>query len=72
MRLATAANPAGQDIPVDRLEPPRQNPVQYFIDCIATGHAVSGPLSPEISRAGQRIVDSAVLSATHKHTVRLL
>jgi len=71
VRLATSADPAGRDVPVDRLFPPRQNPVQYFIDCIASGRSVGGPLSPEISRAGQRIVDSAVLSAAHKHTVRL-
>jgi predicted dehydrogenase len=71
VRLATREEPAGREVPVDRLQPPRQNPVQYFIDCIATGSPVEGPLSPEISRAGQRIVDSAVLSAVHKHTVRL-
>jgi glucose-fructose oxidoreductase len=71
VRLATREEPAGREVPVDRLQPPRQNPVQYFLDCIATGSPVEGPLSPEISRAGQRIVDSAVLSAAHKHTVRL-
>jgi len=71
VRLTTRGDPAGRDLAVDRLAPPRQNPVEYFIDCIATGRAVSGPLSPEISRAGQRIVDSAVLSAARKHTVRL-
>jgi glucose-fructose oxidoreductase len=57
---------------VDILEAPRQNPVQYIIHCLETGEAVSGPLSPAISRIGQRIVDSAALSALHKHTVRLL
>jgi glucose-fructose oxidoreductase len=72
VRLQKRGSPAGQDIPVDTLQAPRRNPVEYFIDCIAKGQSVSGPLSPEICRTGQRIVDSAVLSAMHKHTVRLL
>jgi glucose-fructose oxidoreductase len=57
---------------VDVLQPPRQNPVQYLIHCLETGEAVQGPLSPVICRTAQRIVDSAVLSALHKHTVRLI
>jgi glucose-fructose oxidoreductase len=71
VRLATRAHPAGEDLPVDRLLPPRQNPVQYILDCIASGRPLSGPLSPEISLAGQRIVDAAVLSAAQKRAVRL-
>jgi predicted dehydrogenase len=72
VRLQTRADPAGKIVPVDVLEPPRQNPVQYIIHCLETGEAVQGPLSPEICSVGQRIVDSACLSALHKHTVRLL
>ncbi len=72
VRLQTRADPAGRDVPVDTLRPPRQNPVQYVIHCLETGEPVQGPLSPQISRIGQRIVDSAVLAALHKHTVRLL
>jgi predicted dehydrogenase len=72
VRLQTVAEPQGREVPVDALEPPRQNPVQYVIHCLETGEPVQGPLSPEICRTGQRIVDSAVISALHKHTVRLL
>jgi glucose-fructose oxidoreductase len=72
VRLQTRTDPAGQEIPVDTLLPPRQDPVQYLIDCLETGHPVEGPLSPSISRIGQRIVDSAVLSAHQKRTVRLV
>jgi predicted dehydrogenase len=72
VRLQLLQQPQGRDIPVDTLEPPRKNPVQYFIHCLETGEPVQGPLSPEICRTGQRIVDSAVLSALHKHTVRLV
>jgi len=72
VRLQTRKDPAGTDMPVDTLQPPRQNPVQYVIHCLETGQPVEGPLSPSISRIGQRIVDSAVLSALHKRTVSLL
>ena len=33
---------------------------------------LTGPVSPEIARIGQRIVDSAVLSAAEKRTVPLV
>ncbi len=72
VRLHTRRDPAGRDIAVDTLSPPFQNPVQYVIHCLETREPLRGPLSPEISRTGQRIVDSAFLSALHKHTVRLL
>lgn len=72
IRLQTEKDPAGRDTPVDALAAPLQNPVQYFIHCLEAGEPVLGPLSPEICRTGQRIVDSAVLSALNKHTVRLL
>ena len=72
VRLQTQADPAGTDVAVDPLTHPRQNPIQNFIHSLETGEPLHGPLSPQICRAGQRIVDSAVLSALHKHTVRLL
>ncbi|HVO39912.1 MAG TPA: Gfo/Idh/MocA family oxidoreductase [Spirochaetia bacterium] len=72
VRLQTPADPAGSEIPVDTLQPPRQNPVQYVIHCLENGEQIEGPLSPGICRTGQRIVDSAVASALHKHTVRLV
>ena len=72
VRLQTVHDVEDRVIPVDTLSPPFQDPVQYVIHCLETGEPVKGPLSPEICRTGQRIVDSAVLSALHKHTVRLL
>lgn len=71
VRVQTADHPEGKEIPVDELKAPRENPVQYFIHCIATGEEVTGPLSPAISRIGQQIVESAVLSAAEKRTVPL-
>lgn len=72
IRLQTRAHPEGEVLPVDTLQPPYQNPVQYLIHCITTGEPISGPLSPATSRIGQQIVDSAMLSAQEKRTVALL
>jgi len=72
IRVQTRAHPEGEVIPVDTLDPPYQNPVQYLIHCITTGEPITGPLSPVTCRIGQQIVDSAVLSAREKRTVELL
>ena len=43
-----------------------------MVDRITRGLPVEGPLSPDTCLLGQRIVDSAVLSAREKRTVALL
>ena len=72
VRLQTDANPAGEDLPVDRLEHPCHNPVAYVLHCLESGKRVDGPLSPKMARIGQQIVDSAVLSARLRKTVALV
>ncbi|MDO8540265.1 MAG: Gfo/Idh/MocA family oxidoreductase [Opitutaceae bacterium] len=72
IRVQTLAKPAGEDVTVDELKPPFQNPIQYFAYCINEGVALEGPLSPKIARIGQQIVDSAVLSARRGKTVKLV
>jgi len=72
IRVQTREHPDGLVVPVDELQPPRQNPIQYLIHCLETGEPVSGPLSPAVCRIGQQIVDSAVLSAREKRTVPLV
>ncbi len=72
IRLQTRVNPERTRIISDGVKPPFQNPIQYFLHCIATGTALDGPLSPATSRIGQQIVDSAVLSAREKRTVALV
>lgn len=71
VRIQTRKHPRGKDVPVDRLKAPFQNPIQYFIDCIRLNRTPEGPLSPEISRIGQEIVDAAMLSSRLKRTVAL-
>jgi glucose-fructose oxidoreductase len=71
IRMQTAAHPEGEVLPVDTLQPPYQNPIQYMVHCIQQGEPVQGPLSPAIGRVGQQIVESALTSARERRTVPL-
>ena len=71
VRVQTREHPEGITMPVDELQPPRQNPIQYVIHCLQSGEPVTGPLSPAICRIGQQIVDAALLSAQEKRTVEI-
>ena len=72
IRVQTADHPEGRELPVDALEPPDQDPVQYVIHCLETGKEIDGPLSPATCRIGQQIVDTAALSAAEKRTMPLV
>jgi len=72
VRMQTRAHPEGEVIPADPLKPPNQNPIQYVLDCLERGAPIDGPLSPAVSRIGQRIVDTAVVSAREGRTVALI
>lgn len=72
LQVQTRACPAGMEVPVDRLDPPQSNPVEYVIDCLERGQAIAGPLSPETARIGQQIVDTAWASARAKRALPLL
>jgi glucose-fructose oxidoreductase len=71
VRVQTSASPEGTDIPVDRIDHPFRNPVEYLIDCIEQDRPVEGPLSPQTSRVGQQIVDAAFRSTHTKRTERI-
>jgi glucose-fructose oxidoreductase len=70
--LQTRANPAGEEVPVDELQPPHQGPIQHMLHCLETGQTPEGPLSPAVSRIGQQIVDSAQKSIREQRTVELI
>ena len=72
IRVQTRQHPEGQDIAVDTLQAPHQDPIQYMVHCIRTGEAISGPLAPDICRIGQQIVDTAFESARQKRTLALI
>ncbi|MGI9244179.1 MAG: Gfo/Idh/MocA family protein [Verrucomicrobiales bacterium] len=72
VRVQSERCPGGEEVEVDKLEPPFANPVQYFIHCLENSIPVEGPLSPEMSRVGQQIVDTAVESAREGRTLPLI
>lgn len=72
IRVQTGERPEGFDVPVDALAAPNRNPVEHVIHCLETGAPLIGPLSLEISRIGQQIVDTAFQSALQKRTLPLL
>ena len=70
--VQTRHRPEREPCPVDSLQPPCQNPIQYVIDCLEQGRAIDGPLSVRCSRIGQQIVDTALRSAREKRTLPLI
>jgi glucose-fructose oxidoreductase len=72
VRVQTRERPEGYEQPVDALMAPYRNPIEYVLNCLETGEALTGPLSPALARIGQQIVDSALKSAAEKRTVALL
>ena len=72
IRLQTRQRPDGINVPVDVLQPPMQNPVQYFLHCLDNSVPLEGPLSVEVSRVGQQMVDTAWRSAEKKRTLPLI
>jgi len=71
LQVQTHSKPEGYEIPIASLDLANSNPISYFLRCIDEDLAVTGPLSPGISRAGQQIVDAAVESATTKRSIEL-
>jgi glucose-fructose oxidoreductase len=71
VRVQTRNRPEVHELPVDPLQPPYQNPVQYLLDCLEHERPIEGPLSVAISRIGQQIVDAAVQSVAEKRPVTL-
>ncbi|MEN3943322.1 Gfo/Idh/MocA family oxidoreductase [Prosthecobacter sp. SYSU 5D2] len=72
LRVQTAKRPEGYEVPVDEIAAPNRNPIEHLIHSLETGAPLIGPLSLEISRIGQQIVDTAYLSAQEKRTLPLL
>ncbi len=72
IRVQTRANPAGFDVAIDEISAPNRNPVEHVIHHLKTGEPLIGPLRLDISRIGQRIVDTAFQSAQEKRTLKLI
>jgi glucose-fructose oxidoreductase len=61
-----------EQIPVDQPKPGRRGAIEYMVDAIRNDRPVEGPLDPQVSLIGQRIIDTALLSARTKRTQPLL
>ncbi len=72
VRVQTRVNRETHEVPVDSLHAPHDNAINHFLWALETGNDVIGPLQPDLCRTAQRIVDSAVLSAQEKRTVKLV
>jgi glucose-fructose oxidoreductase len=70
--VQTRTAPATTRVPADPLPPGRRAAVEYMLARIEDGAPITGPLDPALCLIGQRIVDSAVLSAETKRTVALV
>lgn len=70
--VQTRARPTPHPVAAEPLPEGARNAIEYVIGCIRGGRPVTGPLSPEISLTGQRIVDTAAQSAREKRTLALL
>lgn len=72
IHLKTVRHPSGHDIEVSPLPVHESNPIAYFLWCLENERPLEGPLSLEVSRIGQQIVDTAVLSATRRQAMPLI
>jgi predicted dehydrogenase len=72
LTVQTRANPEPHAVPADPLPEGQRNAIEYVLGCIARGEPLTGPLDPAISLTGQRIVDTAALSAREKRSLALV
>jgi predicted dehydrogenase len=61
-----------QAVPVDELPPGRRGAIDYMVERIRRDLPIDGPLAPELSLIGQRMIDTARASAKEKRTLALL
>ena len=72
LTVQTRARPDRHEVAVDPLPEGARNGIEYVLGCLARGEAVAGPLDPTLCLTAQRIVDTAVQSATEKRTLPLV
>jgi glucose-fructose oxidoreductase len=72
VRIQTMARPEGYEQTVDPLPEGGRNGIEYAISRIEAGLPIEGPLSPALSRIGQRMVDTAILSSEQHRTLPLV
>jgi predicted dehydrogenase len=53
-------------------DPKKGGAVAYMVDCIRNNRPIEGPLDPEMSLIGQRMIDTALASSQQKRTLALV
>ncbi len=71
IRVQTKDCPEGYDQQVDELPAGERNGIEYMLNRLEKGLPIDGPLSPEIARIGQQIIETAIQSAAEKKTLPL-
>ena len=69
LRIQDRERPEGYDEPVRELD--FKNPIEYITHCIHNNEKITGPLSLEVARTGQLLVDAAYRSAETKQIIKL-
>ena len=72
IRVQTEENPAGADVAIDEISYPYHDAIEHFVAHLRGEVPLHGPLTPQISRIGQQIVDTARQSAATGRTLKLL
>lgn len=72
VRVQTQQHPEGVDYPVDELPAGERNGIEYMLTRLDSGLPIEGPLSPQIARIGQQIIETAIRSTDEKRTVELI
>ncbi len=70
--VQTRARPKAYPVPADPLLPGFRGGIEHVLHCLTTAAPLIGPLNPQVSLLGQRIVDTAAQSAAEKRTLALL
>jgi len=72
VRIQTKDRPDGYDQAVEPLPEGESNGIQYTLKRLQENLPIEGPLSPEVSRIGQQIIETAIQSIQEKRTVPLM
>ncbi|MDG1873273.1 MAG: Gfo/Idh/MocA family oxidoreductase [Mariniblastus sp.] len=72
VRVQTNDCPEGYDQQVSQLPEGERNGIEYTLMRLDNNLPIEGPLSPAVSRIGQQIIETAILSIEKKKTVPLV
>ena len=70
--VQTRQRPEPTRVPAEPLRGGQRNAIEYVLGCLTRNEPVRGPLAPDLCLTAQRIIDTAIRSATEKRTLDLL